>query len=411
MNAAIIAIGDELIQGYTVDSNSGWISQFISDYNINIYKTITIGDSPREIKKTLDEFILDECPIIFITGGLGPTHDDITKKSLLEYFETTYKFDKTHHENLKKKFSKRGIKFEEAQKSQSQILACSKKINNMYGSALGMYIHFSQSKIFVLPGVPREMQGMMENEIMPKFLNQLKKIENNFFTILTTGVYESKLSKLLSPFIKKHSEHIRLAFLPHYHGVDIRVFSKKNKTKSLAVYKNEIVNQISKYVYGFNDDTIGEIINGLLDRYNITLSVAESCTGGLIAKLITDTPGSSGFFLGGLVAYSNDMKKNLLNVNERKIIKYGAVSKEVSKEMCENIKEISGSVSAISTTGISGPEGGSKDKPVGLVYITVSYLDKFITRKFLLPPKRDIHRKVASHVALNMLRKLIISSK
>ena len=411
MNAAIIAIGDELIQGYTVDSNSGWISQFISDYNINIYKTITIGDSPSEIKKTLDEFILDECPIIFITGGLGPTHDDITKKSLLEYFETTYKFDKTHHKSLKKKFSKRGIKFEEAQKSQSQILACSKKINNMYGSALGMYIHFSQSKIFVLPGVPREMQGMMENEIMPKFLNQFKKIENNFFTILTTGVYESKLSKLLSPFIKKHSEHIRLAFLPHYHGVDIRVFSKKNKTKSLAVYKNEIVNQISKYVYGFNDDTIGEIINGLLDRYNITLSVAESCTGGLIAKLITDTPGSSGFFLGGLVAYSNDMKKNLLNVNERKIIKYGAVSKEVSKEMCENIKDISGSVSAISTTGISGPEGGSKDKPVGLVYITVSYLDKFITRKFLLPPKRDIHRKVASHVALNMLRKLIISSK
>ncbi len=411
MNAAIIAIGDELIQGYTVDSNSGWISQFISDYNINIYKTITIGDSPSEIKKTLDEFILDECPIIFITGGLGPTHDDITKKSLLEYFETTYKFDKTHHKSLKKKFSKRGIKFEEAQKSQSQILACSKKINNMYGSALGMYIHFSQSKIFVLPGVPREMQGMMENEIMPKFLNQFKKIENNFFTILTTGVYESKLSKLLSPFIKKHSEHIRLAFLPHYHGVDIRVFSKKNKTKSLAVYKNEIVNQISKYVYGFNDDTIGEIINGLLDQYNITLSVAESCTGGLIAKLITDTPGSSGFFLGGLVAYSNDMKKNLLNVNERKIIKYGAVSKEVSKEMCENIKDISGSVSAISTTGISGPEGGSKDKPVGLVYITVSYLDKFITRKFLLPPKRDIHRKVASHVALNMLRKLIISSK
>ena len=277
MNAAIITIGDELIQGFTIDSNSTWIARYVLDYGINVYKTVSIGDDASEIKKNIDEFILDECPIIFLTGGLGPTHDDISKKSLKEYFETTYSFDKNHHDKLKKLFSDKGIVFNEAQKSQSEILSCSKKVNNHYGSALGMYIEFSKSRIFVLPGVPREMRGMIKKEVFPKFLSSLEKKNSTYCTILTTGINESKLSELLSSFIQNNLNKIKLSFLPHYHGVDIRInMIKLNDENDINFYRSKIVSKLPKYVYGYNDDTISGVLNNILQEKNISLPAEKA---------------------------------------------------------------------------------------------------------------------------------------
>ncbi len=407
MNVAIVSVGDELMNGFTVDTNSSWIARKILQYkSLDVVSKVTVKDDINDIKDSLDYLIQDNVDYIFITGGIGPTHDDITKKALADYFNASLVINSSYYLRLKEYFENKNIKTTSNLKSQAQILKNSVPIPNRYGTALGMKIEYKRSIIFVLPGVPKEVRGMVEEEICPLHLSPSLKEVKKYMTLLTTGVYESKLFEILENIIDENSDDFKVSFLPKYTGVKIRL-SKRNEEKDLNIFKDIIMNKIGKYVYGFDDDKIEEVVAKKIVKNGLTLAVAESCTGGYISKKLTDVSGSSNYFKGSIVAYDNSIKKEFLEISNQLLINNGAVSSEVAIDMAENIRNKFKVDIGLSTTGISGPSGGSEDKPIGLIYIAISTKNKKIVKKFNLIPRRREHRDIATHTALNMLRLLI----
>ncbi len=402
-NAGILTIGNEILQGHTVDLNSNYISRELTIRNINVSIQLTVPDLISKIKEKIDKFIIKEYDYIFITGGLGPTHDDVTKKALLELFNCKLVFLEDRHNKLMKKFDK------SIPKCQSEILEISQPIENNVGTALGMYINFKKSKIIVLPGVPLEMKGMLNF-----YFNKDKLLENkdkNIITINTFGIYETKLSDKMKDIIDKYKNEIYFSFLPSYEGVRLRAKILENSNIDINSLKNELMIFLSEYAYGYDDDSIEEVVLNLLIKNNLTLSIAESCTGGLISKSVTDIPGSSKIFIGSLIAYNNNIKNNFLNIPNKIIDKHGAVSRKVSELMAKNISKNFKTNIALSCTGISGPDGGTDKKPVGTVYISVKFLDQLLTEKFIFKLNRKSHRLITKQTALYMLWKLLINLK
>ena len=405
MKAAIITIGDELIQGFTVDSNASWLSHYLTNSNIEVMIRICISDNENAIANSLEHLYKNYKPnYIIITGGLGPTHDDITKKVLSNYFKLPLQIDENYLLDLKTKFEKNNLAIPSNIDSQALVLKESVPIKNKLGTALGLIIKKNKSKVIVLPGVPSEMKQMLQDCDILKNKNKFV-----YITLSTTGVYESKLYDLLKEIIKKNKTKFKLAFLPKYSGVNIRI-SKKDPLvadSDLIKFKSDIYEIIGRYIYSEKNESLEQVIINILKEKDISLSIAESCTGGMISKKITDIPGSSNVYKGGVIAYSNYLKIKLLNIDQSIIGKYGAVSKEVASLMAEGIKNRTKSDIGIATTGISGPSGGTQDKAVGLIYIAVSYNDETIIKKFNLIPKRNIHREIASSIALNMIRNIL----
>ena len=400
----VITIGDELLQGFTYDSNASWISKYLTASKVNVVRRITLPDCEEIIYDNV-LFLLNNEKIsyVIITGGLGPTHDDITKNVLKKCFNKKLVVHKQYLHDLRKRFNDKGVQVPENIDSQATILEGSLPIENLNGSALGMHIVVNNINFIVLPGVPLEMKQMLQDCNIFNY----NKNNDNFHTFKTSGIYESKLYALLSKYILKN-QSFKVAFLPKYSGVNIRISKNKNVSdKSFLKFKNQVRKIIKKYIYTEAEETIQEVVSNKLLKLKLTLSIAESCTGGLISKKMTDLPGASKYLLGSIVAYSNDVKQKILNVDDETIKKYGAASKEVALEMVKGIKVLTNSDVSIATTGISGPSGGSKEKPVGLIYIAISYKDNYIVKKFNLIPNRDLHREIASNVALNMLRLLI----
>ena len=260
MNVAIISVGDELMNGFTVDTNSSWIARKILKYkSLDVVSKVTAKDDINDIKNNLDYLIGSNIDYIFITGGIGPTHDDITKKALADYFNISLLVNSPYYLRLKEYFKNKNIKITSNLKSQAQILKNSVPIPNRYGTALGMKIKYKKSIIFVLPGVPKEVKGMIEEEIFPLYLSPFLEEEKKYVTLLTTGIYESKLFEVLENVIDENSDNFKVSFLPNYTGVKIRL-SQKNKEKDLNIFKDIIMNRIEKYVYGFDDDRIEEVV-------------------------------------------------------------------------------------------------------------------------------------------------------
>ena len=402
-NAGILTIGNEILQGYTVDLNSNHISKELTIRDINVTIQLTVPDVVSKIKEKIDKFIIKDYDYIFITGGLGPTHDDVTKKALLELFGCKLFFLEDRHSKLEKKFNK------QIPKSQSKILEISKPIENNIGTALGMHIDFKKSKIIILPGVPSEMKQMLNSYFVLD--NLLPNKEKKILTFNTFGIYETKLSDKMQNIINNYKNKVYFSFLPSYEGVRVRIKILENSNINIDSLKNEIMTLLSKYIYSCDNVIIEEVILNLLIKNKLTLSLAESCTGGLISKSITDISGSSNYFIGSLVAYSNDIKSNFLDIPNSTIEKYGAVSSEVSKLMAINISKNFKSDIALSCTGISGPNGGTDKKPVGTVYISIKFLDKLVTEKFIFRLNRQSHRTISKQTALYMLWKLLINLK
>ena len=405
MQAVIITIGDELIQGFTVNSNGSWLSNYLTSRGIEVIKRICVPDNKHIIIKSLDYINENYDPdYIIITGGLGPTHDDITKKVLSDYFMQPLVLDLKYLSYLKLKFDKNNLSIPINLESQALILKNSIPIVNESGTALGMIINENNNQFIVLPGVPSEMKQMIKDCNIFKDVSYLK-----YITLSTMGAYESTLYNVLKDIIDNSKTKYKLAFLPKYSGVNIRI-SKKDLSlpdSDLLRFKFDIYDAIGEYIYSDKNELLEEVVINMLIQNNVSISVAESCTGGLISKKITDVSGSSKVYKGGVVAYSNFLKVKLLNINEHIIKKYGAVSKEVAKLMAEGIKNKTRSQISIATTGISGPTGETKEKSIGLIYIAVSYNDQTIVKKFNLLPKRDIHREIGSSIALNMIRKIL----
>ncbi|MBE9468047.1 MAG: competence/damage-inducible protein A [Bacteroidetes bacterium] len=411
MNAEIVSIGDEILIGQILNTNSKWIAEQLNLIGIDVCQISTISDNKQHILKALDE-AGKRADIILITGGLGPTKDDITKNALCEYFDTKLVFNQNLYENVERFISKRDMGMNNLNKEQSEVPENCKIIPNKYGTAAGMWFEKNNKVYISMPGVPFEMISMMEEEIIPLIKNKFNPPVIIHKTILTQGYPESELAEKLSDWEDNLPKNMSLAYLPSPENLRLRL-SVKGENSELLIKEidteiDKLKKQINSYIFGYDKETLQEVVGRLLLLNNKTLASAESCTGGNIAKLITSVPGSSKYFLGSVVAYSNKIKTSILNVNNNSIEEQGAVSKQVVSEMSSGIINSFKSDYAIATSGIAGPLGGTKEKPVGTTWIAVASKNQIIAKKFHFGDNRNRNITRASATALNMLRKLIL---
>lgn len=408
IQAELISIGDELLIGQVINTNSSWIAEKLNNSGITVYQSVSISDNKKHILRTLEE-AGSRTDVVIITGGLGPTKDDITKETLCEFFDTKLVFNQEAYENVEKIFRVRGFRVSEINRKQAEIPDCCIPISNKNGTAPGMWFE-KDGKIFIsMPGVPFEMKPMMENFVIPKLLEHFKTNTIIHKTILTQGVGESHLAEIIADWENNLSENIKLAFLPQPGIVRLRISAygekKDELEKKIELKIKELQQIIPDEIFGYENDTLEEIVGELLKKQGLSLSTAESCTGGTIAKMITSVPGSSNYYIGSVVAYSNEIKEKILGVKHQTLIDNGAVSEDVVKEMAIGVKSKFNTDFAIATSGIAGPGGAVEGKPVGTTWIAIASQNECVVQKFLFGEHRGRNIRKASLAALNMLRK------
>ena len=409
--ATIITIGDELLIGQTIDTNSAWMAQELNKIGIWVHRRIAIGDVWKDIWETLEEES-KLSDVILITGGLGPTADDITKPLLCQYFDGKLIVDAEALANvkyifevyLKKPMLERNLK-------QAEVPDTCTVIQNKRGTAPGMWFE-KNSKIFVsMPGVPHEMKGMMLHSVLPSLSSKFGLPPIQHRTLLTAGIGESFLAERIKEFESTLPTNIKLAYLPNYGMVKLRLSARGNDSKTVAELEAEfdmLKQQIADVLVIDEDKTMQEVVGQILIKRNLTLSAAESCTGGYISHLLTSIPGSSAYFKGGVVTYSNDLKEKLVDVKEDTLKNNGAVSRETVLEMAEGILRRTGSNYAIATSGVMGPGGGSTEKPVGTVWIAVASETESEAHSFQFRFDRQRNTEMTAMYGLNILRKFIL---
>ena len=399
MNVGLITIGNELLSGFTTDTNSTWIGQSVLEVGAEITWHVTIGDQYNHITAALDQ-VPEDIKVVLMTGGLGPTHDDITQKTLFKYFDVQPVFDEDYWNILNARMVKRARVMPEINKNQAIRPNKGSVIPNNSGSARGLHLNNDRMDVLAMPGVHREMKDMMSNTIIPWILDKTKS-KIYVRTLRTTGAMESVLAEKLVD-VTDNTGPVTVAFLPQFTGVDIRLTcSKKN---SLIEIEEKIRDRVDKYIYATGIVNLEETVGDMLVKCGYTISTAESCTGGLLGHRFTNVPGSSTYYLGGVVSYSNDMKMKTLGVQENTLQEFGAVSKQTATEMAQGVRDLFGSDLAIAVTGIAGPGGGTAEKPVGLVYITLVHNDTVWAKEFKFFTDRKLNKQLSSQVALNMVR-------
>jgi len=410
MLAEIITIGDELLIGQVIDTNSAWIAEQLNMIGIRVHQITSISDNEKHILQTLKE-ASSRVQLILITGGLGPTKDDITKHTLCKYFDTSLIFSEEAYKNVESLFYHRGVAVTEINRLQAMVPANCKVLPNVNGTAPGMWFEKDSCIYVSMPGVPFEMKAIVEQEVIPLLLhNQNQVIIHR--TILTEGVGESMLASIIESWEDSLPEFIKLAYLPQPGMVRLRLtaYGTDRKVLQEAIYKaeKELFPLAGKYIFGFDDDTMESVAGQLLRQKGMTLSTAESCTGGNIAQLITSIAGSSDYFKGSMVAYSNEIKEKLLGVPHQTLLVHGAVSEQTVIAMAQGIRERFATDYSIAVSGIAGPGGGTEEKPVGTTWIAVATPTGTVARKFLLGDHRGRNIRKASLAALNMLRGKLI---
>jgi nicotinamide-nucleotide amidase len=410
MLAEIITIGDEILIGQIVDTNSAWMARHLNEVGIRVKQISSVSDDREHILKALAE-AHKRADIILITGGLGPTKDDITKKTIAAYFGVGLVENAAALDNVTRIFAKYNRPLLEVNRLQAQVPENCEVILNKNGTAPGMWFNH-EGKIYVsMPGVPFEMMYMMEEEVIPKLRSTLKLPVIIHKTILTAGEGESFLADRIADIEDSLPPYIKLAYLPKLGQVRLRLSGEGDDETLLKQKVNEYAEQITKRVGSFvvaqEDIPLEKVILNLMAEKGLKLSVAESCTGGYISHLFTQHAGSSEVFLGGAVTYSNEMKEQLLGVKKETMEKYGAVSGEVVTEMVEGALRNFGSDYAIAVTGIAGPGGGSDEKPVGTVWIAAATKGKTQIKKFTFGNKRIQNIERSSISAFFMLITLL----
>ncbi len=406
MLAEIITIGDELLIGQVIDTNSAWIAEQLNMIGIKVYQITSISDNKEHILTTLDE-ASKRAKLILITGGLGPTKDDITKHTLCEFFDTPLVFSEKAYANVERLFFARGVAVTELNRLQAMVPANCRVIPNPNGTAPCMWFE-KEGCIFVsMPGVPFEMKAIMEEEIIPELLKNLNQVIIHR-TILTEGVGESHLATIIEPWEDSLPPFIKLAYLPQPGMVRLRLTAIGTERELLQAAINKAENELmpfaGKFIFGFDSDTMESVVGQLLREKGMTVSTAESCTGGNIAHLITSIAGSSDYFKGSVVAYSNEIKEQFLGVPHQIMVNNGAVSEQTVIAMAEGIRSRFATDYAIAVSGVAGPGGGTDEKTVGTTWIAVVTPTETITKKFLLGDHRGRNIRKASLAALNMLR-------
>ncbi len=409
MTAEIITIGDELLIGQVLDTNSCWIAKQLNDNGLRVVKRTSVGDSSKEILRAFDKAMWS-ADVTIVTGGLGPTGDDLTKSVLAEFFNCGMTTHSPTEKRNKEWFAARGYDYNEANRAQSSVPECCEVLMNPNGTAPGMWFEEEEHILVALPGVPFEMKHMMENEVLPKLRKQLGPNEITHQTMLTFGIGESMLAEKIAAWEQALPEWLSLAYLPSPKGVRLRLSAYENTSAAAEIDKRfkELEVILSDSVVGYGEDaSIEKVIAAILTERGQTLAIAESCTGGALATMFTSMEGASKYFRGGVVAYNDEVKKELLGVSEHELERESAVSQSVVEQMAGGIRERLGVDFAIATTGIAGPSGGSEEKPVGTVWIAVAHPKGIESQCFRFGNLRSVNIDRACSNAANMLRLIL----
>ncbi len=405
MNAGIIIIGDEILIGQVVDINSSWISREMNKIGFRTETVITVGDDGKSISDAIDR-CLEVADVVFMTGGLGPTKDDITKKVICEKFGTELVLNEAVLANVAEMLGRRGIALTENNRGQALVPATATVINNAVGTAPGIMMERNGKLLFSMPGVPFEMRYLVEHEIIPliKKHYNLKPVFHK--TLLLTGIAESILAEKISDWEDSLAKNVRLAYLPAYSSIRLRlsVYQPDDTTESYINAKVEELKRIvPENIIAYEDIKLEELVGKLLKDRHCTVATAESCTGGKVASLITSVSGSSEYYKGSVVSYCNEVKADVLGVSRADLEKYGAVSSTVAEQMASGVRRLLKTDYAVATTGIAGPTGGSEEKPVGTVWIAVATPTKVVSRKYVFGKDRSINIERFAASALSML--------
>jgi len=407
MIAEIISIGDELLVGQVVNTNATWMAQHLHEIGIPVKQISAISDEAAEITKALDEAFA-RSDVILVTGGLGPTKDDITKHTLCSYFGTELVFHQPSFENIKRFFANRGVEVTALNRKQAEVPANCTPLINHNGTAPGMWFEIEGKILVSLPGVPFEMEAMMEEYILPRLASQSNQRVVAHKTILTQGIGESFLSEMIKDWEENLPANMKLAYLPQPGLVRLRLTAfgetKENTMHEIESQVETLQKLIPDLIYGYGNDTMEEIVGRLLKEKHCTLSTAESCTGGYLAHMITSVPGASDYFQGSVIAYSNEVKHTFLGVSATSLKQFGAVSEQVVKEMARGARQRFNTDFAVSVSGIAGPDGGTIEKPTGTVWIAVASKPGIIAQKFMFGEHRGRNIRRAALAGLNLLR-------
>lgn len=406
----LINIGDELLIGQVVNTNAAFIGQQMAAAGFSLTDVITIGDDGANIRQTLEN-AFQKTDVVIMTGGLGPTRDDITKKVICEMFQRELVMDEKVLQHVTDLFAARGMELTETNRQQAAVPEGCTVLFNTLGTAPGLWLDKEGKVLIVLPGVPFEMEKLIKDEVLPRLQERDSQHHAILYKVLQcTNITESGLSDLLTDYESQLPAELKLAYLPKPGIIRLRLTAQSDDREALNAVLNEQFEKLKEIAgeYAFADEDIEmqEVVGRLLAKSGRQLATAESCTGGRIANLITSVPGSSKYFQGSMVSYSNEVKRDLLNVREDNLKRRGAVSEEVVSDMALNTMGLFDVDYAIATSGIAGPDGGTAEKPVGTVWIAVATPVRLVTKEFHFGKRTGRAQIVerAAHAALNMLR-------
>ncbi len=411
MKVHILTIGDEILIGQIINTNAAWMGEYMTTRGAQITGITTVADQKKSILAGL-EYALSLADVVLISGGLGPTKDDITKKTLADYFGAEMYFHQETYDSILSLFARFGKPSTEAHKEQAFMPKGAEILKNKKGTAPGMWFEKDEKIIVSMPGVPYEMKYLMEYEVGTKLFERFSISPTIYRTIMTAGEGESRIADKISNITDKFPSHFKLAFLPNLGTVRLRLgVEGKDAIKSkeeLKIAVSEITEAIPELVYAYDEMKLEQKLMELMIDAKISLSTAESCTGGYLSHRLTSFSGSSAFFKGGIIAYSNDIKHKELKVSEKTLKNHGAVSEETVKEMAKGVLAAFGSDLSISISGIAGPTGGTKEKPVGTIWLAICNENLTETYKLQLGKDRLKNIEYTGNYALNALRRFVL---
>jgi nicotinamide-nucleotide amidase len=407
MKATIITIGDELLNGQTIDTNSAFIAKELNKIGITVFQKWAISDDENEIKEALKN-ATQKTSIIIFTGGLGPTNDDITKKTLASYFNVGYKRDEETLAHVAQIFAQRNKPFLAINEAQADVPTNCTVLFNASGTAPGMWFDDNGVKIISLPGVPNEMKHLMTVQVIPRLLEAFTLPIIIHKHIQTVGIGESFLAEKIKDIEAEMPENVKLAYLPNFAKVHLRITGKGENEieleKLTSLYHKLIADRVAEHVYSLDERSQIQVVSDLLIEKKKKIALAESCTGGYLSQLFTSVAGSSGYFDGGAVVYSYDLKHKFLGVSNDLLNSVGAVSEECVEAMVKGLLNVSTADIGVAISGIAGPSGGTEDKPVGTVWIAVGNREKMISKKHQFFKNRNINIECSVVMALEMVR-------
>jgi nicotinamide-nucleotide amidase len=412
IEAELLSIGDELLYGQITDTNAQWISEQLTSIGIKVFRKTTVGDEAGEMVKAIQEAEL-RADLIILTGGLGPTSDDLTKPVLTQYFNTRLVLNEEALQDLTVLFQQRGRELTEINRQQAYLPASCTIIRNHYGTAPGMWFERNGKILISMPGVPFEMKAMMTEQLIPRIKDYFNPPVILHKMIRTSGIGESFLAEKIKTWEDNLPSFIKLAYLPSLEGVRLRLTAltekdKEETTQSILEQETEKLKTIiDGYIYGYGEEPYEQALGKLLMEHKLTIGVAESCTGGLVSYSITSVPGSSEYYKGGIISYANEVKINVLGVKKETLTEHGAVSEATVLQMAEGAQKILNTDIAIATSGIAGPGGGTPEKPVGTIWIAVRLHNRTVTKKLQLGTIRENNMRMTTYAVFNLIRETL----